>query len=92
MSRYTHNTVANGKDVQAVAGWDRRLGYFTYQVQDLQSGEMICTNLASANAFSDDIQDAVDAFAEVGVTMPEKMLEQLVADKEGNEGNRIGSF
>lgn len=92
MSRYTYNTVANGKKVQAVAGWDRMLGYFTYQVQDLESGDMICTNLAAQNAFSDDIEDAVAAFAEVGVTLPEKMLEQLVDDQQNNAGNRIGEF
>lgn len=92
MSRYTHKTNVEGKPALVVAGWDRMLGYFTYQIQDLKSYDVICTNLASANAFSDDIQDVVDALAEHNVALPEPMLKQLTEDRENNEGNRIGEF
>ena len=83
-------TDAKGASVQVRIGYDRPLDYIHCTVTD-QDGEISYSNLGDVEALTE-VQD-VDYYrpilADLGITVPEAIFDEVSNDQAGRVGNRV---
>jgi hypothetical protein len=96
MSRHTFNTKLGEKPVRLVMGWDRPLQNFFYHVHDLSAGpsdeDILGTSWTMSPSEQRDFPLMLEKVKELGITPPQKMVDEVKADKVNNVGNRMETY
>lgn len=96
MSRHSFKTQIGAKPVELVMGWDRPLKQFFYHVHDLSAGpdddDIISTSLYMRPSEQVDLDLMLSKVKDLGIVPPQKMVDEVRADKANNVGNRIESY
>lgn len=95
MSQHYYDTqTSSGRNVQVLMGWDRPLQQFFLVVEDMdQSDEEqdphLYSNLDDAGSLGlTDLGYFLNKLKELGITIPERMVNEIQADCCMNMGNR----
>lgn len=96
MSRHTFNTQIGDKPVQLVMGWDRPLSQFFYHVHDLSAGpnddDLIATSWTMSPSEQREFAPMLAKVKELGIVPPQRMVDEVQADKVNNVGNRMETY
>jgi hypothetical protein len=95
MSQHILKTELDGKPVQLIIGWDRPLRQYFYSLHDLTPG-VEDSVLGSSMMLDQDelhnIDPILDDLKQLGITPPEKMVEEVQADEVNGGSNRIEQY
>ncbi len=96
MSRRTLKTVdGEGRPVQGVLGWDRIFGGYHLSVQ-LEDGSddpsPVYDHLKTAEPFPSSLDQYEVALTEMGIVLPDEMLDDLLDDCRRNAGNVVAAY
>lgn len=99
MSQHVLPTQCNGKAVEVLMGWDRPLqGFFlVIEVMDGESEEYLYSNLEDPALMRwMGLPPTLDPFLaklkELGITVPQQMVQEVEADARLNVGNRYVTY
>lgn len=88
MSQHLATASLNGRTVEIVAGFDRRLGDYFLQVID-ERNDMLYTSLQEPLFDWTDIATLRVKVADLGLQLPTQLLDEVEADGLRRAGNRI---
>lgn len=92
MSRHTCNTQHEGRDAQVILGYDRPLGGFYMQVWVDGGGGPLYASLADMDlvgGHAPDLDVFVKKLEEMGIAVPQTMIDEVRRDAEHGAGNRV---
>lgn len=96
MSQHIYNTTRKGSKVQVLMGWDRPLGGFFLVVEDLQTDDdcYLYSNLEDptlvyCNGLPRNIAYFQVKLVELGLHVPDQMIQEIINDQKNNVGNRV---
>jgi hypothetical protein len=95
MSQHIYSTTLEGKPVKLTIGWDRPLKQYFYNLMDLTPGTeepVIGTSMTMDSAVLDNLDPILEELKRLGITPPEKMVEEVQADEINRAGNRIENY
>ena len=99
MSRHTFHTTHNDRPVEVAAGWDRPLQGFYMTILYLDNDEIwdkddeyAFNNLDTKDPWPAQFNDYVLMLKDMGITCPEGMLADIVADGKVNMGNKVRNW
>lgn len=88
MSQHLATATLNGRTVEVVAGFDRRLGDYFLQVHGKRN-TVVYTSLHEPLLEWADIATLRTKVAELGLRLPAQMVDQIESDGRRHAGNRI---
>lgn len=88
MSRHLATATLDGRTVEVVAGFDRRLGDYFLQIVDEQD-DMLYTSLQEPGLDWTDIATLRAKVVGLGLQLTEQLVEEVEGDGLGRAGNRI---
>lgn len=88
MSQHLATATLDGRPVEIVAGFDRRLGDYFLQVID-ERNDMLYTSLQEPLLDWTDIATLRVKVADLGLQLPTQLLDEVEADGLRRAGNRI---
>jgi hypothetical protein len=88
MSQHLATATLDGRPVEIVAGFDRRLGDYFLQVLD-ERNDMLYTSLQEPLLDWTDIATLRAKVAELGFRLPAQLVDEVEADGHRSAGNRI---
>jgi hypothetical protein len=88
MSQHLATATLDGRPVEIVAGFDRRLGDYFLQVLDERS-DMLYTSLQEPLLDWTDTATLRAKVAELGLRLPAQLVDEVEADGHRSAGNRI---
>lgn len=102
MSQHFFNTTHEGQPIQVLLGWDRPLGHFFLVIEKLPADQTaeagndeededdgyLYSNLNDDSPFGYDLDYYKAKLKELGITVPQTMFEQILADQAHKVGNR----
>lgn len=96
MSQHIYKTVHSGRPVQVLMGWDRPLqGFFLvieYLDKALYENNYLYSNIDDMSldcALPKALRPFLDRLATFGISVPQPMLQQVLADQAANAGNKL---
>jgi alcohol dehydrogenase YqhD (iron-dependent ADH family) len=92
MSRHHFNTQLGDKPVQLVIGWDRPMKQYFFNVHDLSPNaddDVIASSMDMDQQDLYDVDGIVEKLKELGITPPQKMVDEVQADEVNSIGNRM---
>jgi hypothetical protein len=90
MSQHFYQTQHQGKEVIVQLGYDRPIGHVFMVVQEASGQhDPIYSNLFQADPFGLTLTDYRRVLADLQITVPETMFEQVELDADFNVGNRV---
>lgn len=96
MSQHYFKSMHQGRPVQILMGWDRPLQGFFMVVERLDATDddvaLLYSNLDDdtlENAHPDDLAVFQARLTALGLTVPDKMLEEIRQDQAANVGNKV---
>jgi hypothetical protein len=88
MSQHLATATLDGRPVEIVAGFDRRLGDYFLQVID-ERNDMLYTSLQEPLLDWTDIATLRTKVAELGLRLPPQLVDEVEGDGRRRAGNRI---
>lgn len=104
MSNHLFKTLHNGHAITVNLGWDRPMGHFflvipkPVELLDTDpdadddgefDGDFLYSNLYERNPFGLDLDYFRGVLHRLGITLPESMYVEVLADRRNNVGNRL---
>lgn len=89
MSQHEYISTYQGRPVRVLMGWDRPLQGFFMVIDETQnlSDEYVYSNLEEEVPHPKSLEPFIQKLQELGIPVPEKMLQAVEEDGEKNEGN-----
>jgi hypothetical protein len=88
MSQHLATATLDGRPVEIVAGFDRRLGDYFLQVID-ERNDMLYTSLQEPLLDWTDIETLRTKVVELGLHLPSQLIDEVEGDGRRRAGNRI---
>ena len=93
MSQHYFNTAVAGEPVTVTMGWDRPLQGYFMMIESAGREQYLYNNLEDLalipeGGFADSLDYFIEKMKELGVTVPDRMLNEIRVDGGLNVGNR----